>query len=325
MAEKRIIILAILETLQKYSDYHHHLKQQDIIDLLEKDYELIVERKAIAKNIEALINLGYDIEQANGYYLIDKNFDDSELMFLIDGVLASKYIPKKQALSLVDKLCSLSSEHFKKKIHSIKRTLVDRNVHNELFYNLDIIFEAIENNKKIAYQYNKFDLVNDQIQIKQITKNKKKVSPYEVVVNNGRYYLVANYNKYDNLIHLRIDRMSDVVISSELRYPLYEISEFKEKRNIENNYLNKHSSMYTGEVVNCDFLVEDSLLSEVIETFGNNTKVFKEKNKFKVRVRSDKGSLILFFKQFINEVVVLSPDELVNEIKNILEKSLANY
>ena len=36
-----------------------------------------------------------------------------------------------------------------------------------------------------------------------------------MVVCNGFYYLVANYDKYDDISHYRIDKMEDVKILEE--------------------------------------------------------------------------------------------------------------
>ena len=47
-------IFYVLDILRKYSDEDHHLKQEDIIVLLERDYALSLERKAISRNISLL-------------------------------------------------------------------------------------------------------------------------------------------------------------------------------------------------------------------------------------------------------------------------------
>ena len=100
---KKLYIMYILEILKKYSDDRHRLKQQDIIDIMKKDYDVACERKAVARNISDLQELGYDIETGGGYYLAERDFEDSELRLLIDSVLASRYIPAKQAKDLVDR------------------------------------------------------------------------------------------------------------------------------------------------------------------------------------------------------------------------------
>ena len=88
---KKLALLRILEILKKHSDYKHPLTQEEIANLLERDYGILIERKAISRNLSLLKEAGYDIESGrNGCYLNEREFEDSELRMLIDGVLCSK-------------------------------------------------------------------------------------------------------------------------------------------------------------------------------------------------------------------------------------------
>ena len=58
---KRIII-DILRILEEYSDENHTLTQKDIIDLLYKEHNIVVDRKTVKRNLEKLIEMGYSIE-----------------------------------------------------------------------------------------------------------------------------------------------------------------------------------------------------------------------------------------------------------------------
>ena len=53
------------------------------------------------------------------------------------------------------------------------------------------------------------------------------VNPYQIVANNGRYYLISNYDKYDNVAHFRIDRMTNVCMLDERRKPVSQVTDFK--------------------------------------------------------------------------------------------------
>ena len=44
-----------MEIFQKYTDENHRLSQKEIGDILEKEYDMQVERKAIKRNIMELI------------------------------------------------------------------------------------------------------------------------------------------------------------------------------------------------------------------------------------------------------------------------------
>ena len=44
---KKLIIMNILDILKRYTDENHRLSQKEIQDILEREYEMKVDRKAI--------------------------------------------------------------------------------------------------------------------------------------------------------------------------------------------------------------------------------------------------------------------------------------
>ena len=139
----------ILQILQKYSDYDHPLTQDDIIAHLEKDYGIVVERKAISRNLSLLKEAGYEIESRRaGSYLAMREFEDSELKLLIDGVLCSKHINPRQSSDLIEKLCKLSNKYFRSHVKNV-HTVTDWNKTDNpaLFYNVEMVDMAIEEGK----------------------------------------------------------------------------------------------------------------------------------------------------------------------------------
>lgn len=129
---KKLIIMNILDILKRCTDENHRLSQKEIQNILEREYDMTVERKAVKRNLMNLIEFGYNInysesvrifkdkdgkEQENvilSDFYLEREFTDSELRLLIDSVLFSNHIPYKQDKELVDKLASLSNIYFKK-------------------------------------------------------------------------------------------------------------------------------------------------------------------------------------------------------------------
>ena len=56
------MILYILDILQKYTDEEHRLSQKEIQDILRREYEMTVDRKAVKRNLLNLIEYGSNIE-----------------------------------------------------------------------------------------------------------------------------------------------------------------------------------------------------------------------------------------------------------------------
>ena len=117
---KKLINVNILDILRKYTDSDHRLSQKNIADILKKEYNMTVDRKSIKRNILSLIDFGYEINYSTAErtildkegkpqqtviysdFYLERDFSDSELRLLIDGLLFSKNIPYSQCKELVE-------------------------------------------------------------------------------------------------------------------------------------------------------------------------------------------------------------------------------
>ena len=61
-SQKKTLIINILDILKNYTDAEHRLSQKEIVEILEKDYEIKAERKSVKRNLMNLIDLGYDVK-----------------------------------------------------------------------------------------------------------------------------------------------------------------------------------------------------------------------------------------------------------------------
>ena len=87
---KKMLNILILDILKEYSDEKHRLTQQEIIRLLKANYNMECDRRSVKSNVESLKEMGYEISMEDGYYLMEREFEDAELRMLIDSVLFSK-------------------------------------------------------------------------------------------------------------------------------------------------------------------------------------------------------------------------------------------
>ena len=75
---KKLALIRIWQILKDYSDYGHPLTQEDIAVKLENEYGIVIERKAISRNLSLLKEAGIDIESRKaGSYLECRDFEDS--------------------------------------------------------------------------------------------------------------------------------------------------------------------------------------------------------------------------------------------------------
>lgn len=320
---KKLYILYILEILKRYSDADHRLTQQDIIRYMEKDYGAVCDRKTISRNIGDLMEAGYEIEHdRQGYYFDGRAFEDSELRLLIDSVMASRYIPKKHADDLVSRLIEQSCVHFKKRVrHIYSLDNMERAERNELFWNLECIGEAIEENKKIAFYYNKY---GEDKKLHRTTERKHVVNPYYITIANGRYYLVGNNDKYRDITHFRMERISDVEILEDIRRPKEEITDFKDGQGLSKHML-EHVYMFSGPSVRVILKVSADGINDCIDWLGRDVGIRKEDDFFIVDTVTNKQAIKYWAVQFGEKVEVMSPPDLREDIRCMVEAMYEKY
>lgn len=210
--ESKIRLLSLCKLLYERSDEAHPLSTTQIIEILKNEYSISAHRTTISKDVDVLKEFGLDIGKIestqNKYFIERRLFETSELKLLIDAVESSKFITDSKSKELVNKLTLMTSSE---KAGEIKRNLLaeDRiRPENESIYGIvDAINEAINNGKKISFQYFQYS-----VNKKKKLKNKGEIyifSPYSLIWNGDYYYVVGYSDKHENIGSFRIDRIAD--------------------------------------------------------------------------------------------------------------------
>ena len=320
---KKMLNMLILQILREYTDENHSLTQQEIIKLLEQNYGMECDRRSVKSNIESLKELGYDISMEHGNRLISREFDDAELRILIDSVLFSRSISTRQARGLIDKIRKISSRHFNAKVsHVSNLPELHRTINKQAMYSLDVINDAISEKKKISFIYND---VGTDFKLHPRRDSEYIVNPYQIVANNGRFYLIGNYDKYDNIAHFRIDRMTDVRMLSEKMKPMKQVPEVAHGLNLP-KHMAEHIYMFSGESVDVVMLAEKHLMTELVDWFGTDFRIMEEtEDMLKVRLRVNPGAMKYWALQYGPYVEVLQPSKLRKEIVDCIDKMHNKY
>ena len=318
---KKLALLRILQILEQYSDCDNPLKQEDIANYLDKDYGIVIERKAIGRNLSLLKEAGYDIaSDRRGSYLAERTFDDSELRMLIDGVLASRYITAKHSKELIERLCSLSNKYFRSHVKNIWSVNEWSKTDNQaLFYNIEIVDAAIEKKKQIAFCYNKYGAD------KKLHKTSdQRATPYQMILRNQRYYLIACNEKWKNLGHYRLDRITDIRLTDEPATPLRSLPghesgiDYKE-------YATSLPYMFTDKPEHVEFLADSAIIDQIVDWFGGNARIEQSGDKLKVSVKVSPMAMEYWAMQYLNFVEILSPASLRSRIAANLESARGKY
>ena len=324
---KKASIILILKVLQEYSDEDHFLTQQDIIDIVGELYGIELERKSVAFSLSLLQELDYDINKSprGGYALLSRDFDNSEIRYIVDSLFSSKSISGKQASELSKKLNSCLSKYQRKDYNFIyKSNEINRSENKELFYTLELIEEAKRRGKRISFQYLLFDENG-----KPFTKMdgfRYIVSPYYSVNSNGRYYLICNYReKYCPITWFRIDYMINPKIEED--WPIKPIESLDGVKNFDiAQYLNDNIYLLDGEVINATIQIDNpNSVQYVIDWFGKNANIYKKEDKLLVDIKCNESALFYWYMQYSETFTILSPQSLIDRVKNEAERIVKKY
>lgn len=314
---QKLRLLYIVDILSRKSDEDHPLSATDIMNYLSNDYGIECERKTVYDCIENLNNYGYEIiksQSPRGYFMTPYYFEPAELRLLIDAVQSADFISAKKTKSLIKKFSSFASEYQYKKLE--KQVYIDnRNkcANENLFIVIDIIDSAILSKKQIEVVYRKRKIVDGKTA--KYEEKTMVINPYALIWSDDHYYLVGNYNKYNNLIHLRIDRLKSVNVLDTYARHFSEVSPYQTYFDIA-DYSNKHLSMFSGDIKPVEMICNNSMIEHFVDQFGEKVimRPYDEDNFIvKVDVAVTDG-LVAWIMQYGNKIKVKSPKELKNMI-----------
>ena len=297
----------------------------DIARKLREEYNSDLERKTIARNIEILMDNGYDIVKNgnNGVYLGTRDFEDGELMFLTDAIYSSRSIPANYAKDLVEKLTCNNSVYDKRRYtHLEKFDDNSRSDNKQLFYTIEQIEEAITNNKKIEFQYGAYG------KDKKLTLRKGgdfyKVNPYYMVNNHGKYYLVCNHDKYSDISNYKIENIANNRILDEEIKPLKSLpgqANFSIRE-----YMKEHIYMTSGESVMAKLkLNNEDKINDVVDWFGSDISIETHKDEIFVILRVNEDALVYWAMQYGESIEVVAPNSTREKIKEFLHNMMQKY
>ena len=338
---KKLLIMNILDILRRYSDADHRLSQKDIIDILQTEYEMFADRKAIKRNLMNLIDFGYNLEFSESVrrnkdgeeeviytdWYLERDFSDAELRLLIDSLLFSKHIPYSQCKELIEKIEGLSNRYFKSKVRHVRNLPVDQPQNAELFYTIEILDEAIERNRQVVFHYGDYG-TDKNLHLRERKDGKPReylVNPYQMVATNGRYYLIANVERHDNVSHYRLDHIRDIEITDTPAKPQRKVEGLENGLDLP-KHMAEHVYMFAGESQRVIMRTTPGMAGELIDWFGSGV-TFSDETETSViaHVTANLQAMRFWALQYAPYVTVLAPQSLVDTVKKDLECAITSY
>lgn len=325
----KLKLLYLKEILEKYSDELHVLNSNDIADRLENEYGLVCERKSIYKDIEVLMDYGMDIIKTrtpkNGYFLASGLFELAEIRLLTDAVQAADFITKNKTKKLIEKIEGFVSIHqasvLKKQVYIDNRA---KSTNESVFYVIDRLDTAIKSGKKVKFQYSRRKM-DDKYAARKETRTFT-LSPYALIWSSDHYYLVANNEKYDNLMNVRVDRISQVEIMEDPVRPMEEVSPYSTYFDAA-DYAAKTFNMFSGDLQMIELKCSSTILEQIFDRFGERINTRRaDDTHFLLRTEASISSgLVSWIMQFGTDIEVIQPSELKEMVAEKAARILGIY
>ena len=344
---KKMLILNILEILKKHTNEHKTLTQKEIGDILQREYGMTVDRKAIKRNLADLMEAGYPVrtgaEQTRNVpnkvtgeteeniacsdFYYEHLFTEGELRLLIDGILFSKGVSHRQGKDLIRKVESLTDDSFHYRTGHIHSLPDNQPENRQLFYVLETLDEAIGKRKKVEFTYNNYTTDKHMHPRTDETGAPKRqvINPYQMVASNGRFYLICNHENHDTLAYYRIDRITDINILKSSVKPLRDIPEAKNGLNLP-QHLAEHLYMFPGKSERVTFRAKKYLLNDLIDWFGKDIEFSEEtEDEVTASVRVNLNAMRMWALQYALHIKILEPETLLNQVKEDIRKVAGLY
>ena len=331
MATQKVKLLYVLEFLARESDENHPINAEKILAFLEEK-GIHCERKSIYSDIKVLREYGYDILSTkgnqNGYFLASRTFETVEIQLLADAVESAKFISPKKTEQLLQKILLFTSRAHSEEIQTHCHVESSPKAANEeIYYHIDKLSRAIREQKKIHVLYRRHKA--DKANASNFYDKEYTVSPYAMIWSNDCYYLVANYEKYDDLMVLRIDRIRSMdIVEGESARHFKEVSEYTEVFDSA-DYAKKHFNMYAGSTEPVEMICQNDVIEQVIDQFGDHIHLYcVDEAHFGMQAEiAVNDGLIAWLLQFGTRIEVKKPEYLkklllkrVTEIQNLYSK-----
>ena len=241
----------------------------EIVDELESEYDIITDRRAIYTDIAAIRDvLELDIEgtPSGKFRLLSRPFTYDELCLIAECIHAAKFLSDEQAKELVEKISRLTSnpmaDRLTQEVFMCQRV---KNGQENILEIINTIRKAIRQKRKIRFKYLHREINNITKQVERNLGRAFTVSPYNLIISDGNYYVLAYSDMVKDMRLFRMDKIADLEVleilqAGRLEYEKVDLS----------TYTNRVFFMNPGETQKVSLRFERKLLDSVIERVGSN-------------------------------------------------------
>ena len=311
--KQKLKLFYLYKIMCEETDRTHFLTMPQIVDRL-ASYGVEADRKSLYDDMEALNLFGIEVKRtrkgAHTYYNVtNRPFELAEMKFLVDAVQASKFISEKETKAIIKKLLNLVSMNdarlLERDVHVPGRI---KNMNESVYYTVDEIFHAMNLDYQLRFHYFRRNLQGE----KELRRDGEyyNVSPWNLIYDDEKYYLVGYDHLHKEIRHYRVDKMLDV---EEVDLKRKGITKFRQVNKAK--YTQQHFRMYGGEIQTVTLLCENEMSNVIVDQFGHDVKMVPvDEGHFTVEVE------VAVSPQFFGWIIGMDGKVKISEPKSVNEE-----
>ena len=316
----------LMQIMQEKTDDEHAITMPQIMEELEK-YEVTAERKSIYADFQDMTDkfgieiIKEQIGRETYYHVGSRKFELAEVKLLIDAIQSSKFITQSKSRELIGKIKSFVSEHQAKQLQ--RQVYINdrvKTMNESVYYNVDDIHTAINENKKIKFKYYKWD-INKKL-VPRHNGDWFVVSPWALTWDDENYYLIA-YDSSEGIIkHFRVDKMLYIKSNGKGREGRQVFKSFDMAA-----YARKMFGMYGGKEEWVRIECDNSFAGVMIDRFGKDVSMIRlDDKRFVVNVEVPVSRQFLAWIISLGEgVTLVGPDNVVEMMNIEIDRLIKQY
>lgn len=276
-----------------------------------------------------------------GYWMME-TISDSEWLFLMDSVLYSKILTKKEADNLAKRITFLAGKSFSEltqyrhRMDNQPYIVGDEDIDEKVGHidsrvlnYVHFIREAIKDEKKVKFNLCVYDYCNQKVRLVPYGKHGKVlpetparykedvhriVSPFEVIFSNGRYYMLGADLETERSADLkyklyRIDLMDDLSLAPRTTAITKKKAGIEEELANLYKYRMENPFMFAGRVERVRIRVDADQFTQIVDWFSDDFRVVgfdaDEDSYYDIEVRVNLNSFTFWVLQYSSCVEVL--------------------
>lgn len=300
--------------------------------ILEEDCDIEEAEKMLADDEDDELKLVVYDKSQKGFYVRQRHFELDDIRLLAECVYTAKFVSENKSKQLLDVICEFVSEHQAEKIrHGAFLTDRTKTNNKNVLRNIAIINDAMSTKldgfphtpEKITFKYTKYSIDDVRSQVERRHGARYTVSPFQLLINDGNYYLLAFDDAKREMRTYSVDRMKELQYTNIPREGEEAFKEIDLR-----TYTQRAFSMFSGNEERVTLRFINPLLDAVIERFGTTDAVYSkcDKDHFtittKVQVSEQFFGWLLGFGK---RVQLVSPPEVQEKFVAYLDKVREMY